>query len=242
MEELSAGFQNHDIRRGLQIAERIITSPIIRIDDLVRTYLTGNRYHISLFRIKQALLSGDYNYFNQIDSSFVLNIFSVSPDGITSPLTKMSILRFLMDKHFDSNEPDKSYILVEDVLNYLEPARLSRVVVRSHLKELLDYRLIEPYDPTDSEIYEDQRVRITHCGRVHWEFVFDRNEVIYMSQMALMTPLRDHALVSCIREFRKGRKFQRLDWLKIVKWFVEYCLQQDKLFLIFLTLRCMKDK
>jgi hypothetical protein len=135
-------LSNHDIRRSLQIAERIITSPAIRIEDLVKAYLVGHKQSIHREWITEALLVGDYSAFKQSESHFILNLFSVSPDGVTSPLTKMSILRFLLDKDFETTEVDKSYVAVGDLLNYLEPARLSRVVVKNHLTELLSYRLV----------------------------------------------------------------------------------------------------
>ncbi len=222
-------LSNHDIRRSLEIAERIITSPIIKIEELVKAYVAGKRYQTSRRSAKQALIVGDYSFFNQTDSNFILNIFSVSPDGVTSPLTKMSILRLLMDKDFESKEPNKAYVVVEDILNYLEPAKLSRLVVKNHLTELLEYRLIEPYDPTDIKVYEDQRLRVTHCGRIHWELALNNREAMYMTQMALRTPVRDFDLISKIRN-KRTRKLVWNDWIEIASWFADYCIHQDSLF------------
>ncbi len=221
---------NHDIRRSLNIAQRIITSPILSIEDLVKAYLVGDSLSLSSRRIKQALLCGDYTYFCQDDSHYVLNLFEVNPEGVTSPLTRLSILRILLDKDAGTTAPDKSYITVDDVINYFEPARLSRTILKEHLSVLLAYRLIEPYDPTENHVYEDQRIRITHSGRIHYEFCFERGEAGYMGQIAWTTPMRDFAAVDRIRDLRRRGKLDWNNWRQIFSWFIEYCLVEDEKF------------
>ncbi|NEU77925.1 hypothetical protein [Nostoc sp. UIC 10630] len=223
---------NFDIRRGLQIAQRIITSPIIDISELVKAYAIGQKFRPQRLNIKKALLLGDYNHFYQQDSSFILNLFEVGSNAVTSPLLRLSVLRLLMDVYSETLEPEKIYRSVEDILNYFEPTTVSRTLVKENLKALLDYRLIEPYDPTDTNIYESQRVKITHCGRIHYEFVTDDKEGIYMSEMALMTPVVSQEYISKNRAlFMKNEKLTGQDWRNIIRWFVEYCLEQDRLYI-----------
>jgi len=223
---------NFDIRRGLQIAQRIITSPIIDISELVKAYAVGQRFRPQRLSIKKALLLGDYNHFYQQDSNFILNLFEVNSNAVTSPLLRLSVLRLLTDVYSETLEPEKIYRSVEDILNYFEPTTVSRTVVKENLKTLLDYRLIEPYDPTDVDIYESQRVKITHCGRIHYEFITDDREGVYMSEMALMTPVVSQEYISKNRELlMKSEKLSGQDWRKIIRWFVKYCLEQDKLYI-----------
>jgi energy-coupling factor transporter ATP-binding protein EcfA2 len=174
-------LSNFDIRRSLQIAQRVITSPIVGIPELVKAYAVGERFRPQRINIKKALLFGEYNHFYQQDSSFILNLFEVDSNAVTSPLLRLSILRLLIDVYSDTADSEKIYLSIEDILNYFEPATVSRTVVKAHIKALLDYRLVEPYDPTDIHIYESQRVKITHCGRIHYEFVTDDKEGVYMS-------------------------------------------------------------
>lgn len=219
---------NFDIRRGLQIAQRIITSPILDISELVKAYAIGQTFRPQRLSIKKALLLGDYNHFYQQDSSFIVNLFEVNSNAVTSPLLRLSILRLLIDVYSETLESEKIYRSVEDILNYFEPTTVSRTIVKENLKTLLDYRLIEPYDPTDTSIYESQRVKITHCGRIHYEFVTDDREGVYMSEMALMTPVVSQECISKIRDLlMKNEKLSGQDWRRIIKWFVEYCLDQD---------------
>ena len=174
---------------------------------------------------------GEYNYFYQQDSNFILNLFEVSPSSITSPILRLSILRLLIDIYSENSKSEKIYLSVENILNYFEPATVSRIVVEEHLKALLNYRLIEPYDPTDTLIYESQRVKVTHSGRIHYEFAVEDKEGIYMSEMALITSVSSHNYVAQVGNLMNHRKLNRQDWITIIKWFVEYCLKQDSLYI-----------
>jgi hypothetical protein len=224
-------LSNFDIRRSLQIAQRVITSPIVGIPELVKAYAVGERFRPQRINIKKALLFGEYNHFYQQDSSFILNLFEVDSNAVTSPLLRLSILRLLIDVYSYTADSEKIYLSIEDILNYFEPATVSRTVVKAHIKALLDYRLVEPYDPTDIHIYESQRVKITHCGRIHYEFVTDDKEGVYMSEMALMTPVSSQDYISKARELMKRGKLSAQDWRTIIEWFIEYCLAQDQLYL-----------
>jgi energy-coupling factor transporter ATP-binding protein EcfA2 len=223
---------NFDIRRGLQIAQRIITSPSLDISELVKAYAIGHRFRPKRISIKKALLQGDYNHFFQQDSSFILNLFEVSPDSVTTPLIRLSILRFLMDASGDREESDKMYRSVEDILNYFEPMSIGHLVVRQHLKALLDYRLVEPYDPTEIHIHEQLRIKITPCGRIHSEFATENSEGAYMSEMALMTPVVSREYALAIRDILSSHeKLSGFNWRTIIRHFVTYCIQQDDIHL-----------
>jgi energy-coupling factor transporter ATP-binding protein EcfA2 len=229
---------NFDIRRGLQIAQRIITSPVIDVSELVKAYAVGAGFHPQYPNITKALLRGEYNYFDQQESSFILNLFEVYPNTVTSPLLKLSILRLLIDVYSDTSESERIYRSVEDILNYFEPATINRNIVKEHLKALLDYRLIEPYDPTDINIYETQRFKITHCGRIHYEFVTDDKNSVYISEMALITPVVSQKYILEVRKLLKENETlsdQDLQIIishqKIVRLFIKYCLEQDSIYI-----------
>lgn len=221
-------ISNHDIRRSLRISQRIVTSPLISIDQLVTTYFAGDALSVPRYQIKKALIYGDYNYFCQEHSEFILNLFLIKSDQITSPLLKLSILRLLSDRENEYKDTEDAYISIDDIQNYFESTGISRSIIRAHLKDLLDYRLVEPYDPTDQNVYEEQRVKITYSGKIHLEFCL--TEDVYVSHMALVTPNRSYELVSKIREIMQS-KLSRSDWLKIISQFLKYCIEQDRLFI-----------
>lgn len=222
-------LSNHDIRRGLQIAHRIITSPILSIDDLVKLYLTGERTSIEERKIRQALVLGNYNGFVQADSNFVLNLFQVANTSITTPLAKLSILRLLMDREGQATSTEEAYMAVEDIVNYCEPIGIARSAAIKNCREFLDYLLVEPYDPTDLEVYMRQRVKVTHAGRIHYEFALE--DETYFLQMALATQIKNPDIVAKGREIYYGeQKKTRQDWIDIIQLFREYCENEDQIF------------
>ena len=222
-------LSNHDIRRSLNISQRIVTSPIISIDDLVKAYLSNNEISIPRENIIKALIFGNYSSFFQEYSELILNLFQINPDQITTPLLKPSILRLLIDIDNQSPSNDKSYISIEEVQEYFESAGISSTITSNHIKEILKYRLAAPYDPTDDSINNSLRIKITHCGKIHHEFILSKR--LYVVQMALSTPVRDYDLTLKIREvIQQNTKLTKDDWNKIASEFMNYCINQDKVF------------
>ncbi|PTQ76441.1 hypothetical protein C8R26_11734 [Nitrosomonas oligotropha] len=225
-------LSNHDIRRGLIIAERVITSPQISMENLIATVVNGKKLVIPELRIQQALLYGAYNQFKQDHSEYILNLFTVSPRNITTPLIKPSIVRLLIDIKNTATEGEDEYISIADISNYFESCGIAANTPYSHLKELLNYRLIEPYDPNDDEVYPEQRIRITHSGQLHFEFL--NNGYIYLTSMALTTPIRSYGAIDQMRDLLSKRQ-DRASWDQIKKLFVEYLIEEDKKFFIIPT-------
>ena len=222
-------LSNHDIRRGLHIAQRIITSPILSIEELVKLYIIGNRRGIEERKVRQALILGNYNGFVAADSNFVVNVFQVNGAAVTTPMAKLSVLRVMLDKEAMANSPEESYMTIEEIVNYCEPMGISRLATIRHCGELLEYRLIEPYDPTDSNIYMEQRAKITHAGRIHLEFAL--HDDTYLVQMALASMIRSQDVVSRGREILHGRgKMTRSDWRDLMRLFASYCVDEDSIF------------
>lgn len=222
-------LSNHDIRRSLNIAKRIVTSPIVSMEDLVKTYISERKLAVPMIRIQQALIFGDHSQFNQEASDYILNVFNVHADQVTSPLAKLAILRVLMDKEEQAGDAEHTYMSMQDIQNYFEPCGLSHNAVRRHAAELLKYRLIEPYDPTDQGVQEEQRVRLTHCGHIHYEFALGND--VYVSSMALTTGMRRQDVVMKLQEIR-NKKMGRADWIALNREFIEYVLDEDKRFFV----------
>ena len=221
-------LSNHDIRRSLNIAQRVITSPIVSMEQLIKTYLADGRLTIPRMKIRQAIIFGDHSQFRQEANDYVLNLFVVYPDQITTPLVRLSVLRLLLDIEAQAADAETKYLSVEKVADYLEPCGISRHAVFSHLKELLNYRLVDPYDPTDVGVYEEQRVRISHCGHIHFEMAL--KDDVYFTSMALTTGVRNPRFVDEVRDIKK-RKMNRNSWQMIARRFTEYLLGEDEAFI-----------
>ncbi|MCG7932626.1 MAG: hypothetical protein N0E44_21640 [Candidatus Thiodiazotropha lotti] len=218
-------LSNHDIRRGLLIAERIITSPIISMESIIKTWINGEHLVIPEMRIRQALLYGNYTMFRQDHSEYILNLFSISPRNVTSPLIKPSIIRLLLDVKNSAGSGEEEYLSVARICDYFDSCGLGLSTLSEHISDLLNYRLIEPYDPTDSEIYSEQRLRVTHSGQLHYEFM--NHGFIYLQNMSLVTPIRNIMLVDELRQLMDNKKMSRLDWDRLKKKFVSYLLEED---------------
>ena len=223
-------LSNHDIRRSLNIFQRIILSPIIEISDLVKMYISSGQPRVERRRIFQALFHGDYSQFNQGSSNYVLNMFSVDPEWLSSPLCKLSVVRLLLDKEHESTERDSGYLTVEEIQNYFEPVGIPRDKIMPVVDSLLQYRLIEPYDPSETTVTENLRVRVTHSGQIHYEFAM--KNFVYMQSMALCTAIRSSSAIQDMKSLLQNRgKLARQDWKMIRSHFIEAMLSEDATFL-----------
>jgi energy-coupling factor transporter ATP-binding protein EcfA2 len=222
-------LSNHDIRRGLRISQEIGTSPHLSIETLVTMYVTKSRNVVPDWRIRKALILGDYNSFRQESSNFIVNCFALPAGLNSSPLGVLSVLRTLMDVDSNAASPAGAYMDVDSIINYLEPIGLAREVVVGIIAILLNFRLVEPFDPTDDRLHPDQRVRVTHSGRIHYEFCLE--DRTYLEQMAVSTPVTSASFVTNERQRLFGGTETNFEsWALLTSNFANYCLDEDRLF------------
>lgn len=174
----------------------------------------------------QALLLGNCNNFQQEESSFILNLFAISTDFPSSPLLKLSILKILIDKAGTADEAS-GYMPLSQVLLYCGSMGVSEEATLDALRALMDYRLVEPFDASSDELVGEQRLAITHSGRVHYEMA--TNDEIYLGQMAFATPVRSENIVARLRTIR-SRRMGNAEWTEVRRVFVLYCFIEDRSF------------
>jgi cold shock CspA family protein len=222
-------LSNHDIRRGLVLSQSVITSPFLSVEDLVAAYLargSGRNLSVGYAQFMQALLLGNYNNFQQDESSFILNVFSISADFPSSPLLKLSLIKILIDKAGAADDSG-GYTPFSQILLYFGSMGVSEEAVVDALKSLMDYRLVQPFDASSTELVGDQRLAITHSGRVHYEMAV--SDPIYVSQMSFATPIRNDTIVVRLRAIKAGRMGGR-EWHKVRRTFLLYCFAEDRAF------------
>ncbi|MBD2296417.1 hypothetical protein H6G06_23775 [Anabaena sphaerica FACHB-251] len=219
---------NHEIRRSLKVFQGVVTSPCLGIDELVKSYILGNMENINPQKITKSLILGEYKGFAQEHSQFILNLFTLKNNLVSSPLTKIRILRLLRDKEASSNDVHESYLTLQEIENYFEPMCVNEDIIVNYIKELISYRLLQTYDPSDDKVYSGQRLSITSCGKIHIEMIM--NDEIYISQMALVTEIRDISVVEKIRKLGQQGLNAREYWNGVISTFIEYCLEEDKIF------------
>lgn len=215
---------NHDLRRGLELSQKIITAPILKVEELVSAYFARTDIHIHERRIVQALLYGDYNKFKQEANEYILDLFATETGCLNSPLLRMSILRLLIDKENAASEELGGYIPFEEVDHYFENMGVAPRAAHAAVGEMVKYRLIEPYEPNVEDITPTTRLAITSSGRLHFEMCF--NDAVYLDQMALTTPMRSDAVVRSLRAV-SGKKMGVSEWTELRRGFVQYCVSED---------------
>lgn len=157
----------------------------------------------------------------------IMNVFSIKPDHVVSPLAKLSILRVLTDRDNAETDTEHKYMTVEDLQKYFLPMGLGHISVLALVSELLEYRLIDPYDPSSSHVDEEQRVRISSSGRTHMDLAL--HNPIYVSSMACTTGLRDYAVAKEIENWMNVRPLP--NFALLMSAFVGYCLHEDETFM-----------
>lgn len=110
-----SALTNFDLRRGLELSQKIITAPILKVEELVIAYFATHNVQIPDKRIAQALLFGEYTQFKQQANEYVLDLFSLESGSLNSPLLRLSILRLLMDKENASSDDLGAYIPLQEI-------------------------------------------------------------------------------------------------------------------------------
>ena len=222
-----AWLSNLELRRSLQLAQRVMTAAIISIDELVVAFIQRGAVSIRYRKFMLGLLFGDRSAYSAVDNDFVLNVFAIGPRIVFSPLGRLSVLRVLIDKAGNAQKASDAYLSVSQLQDYFEPMGMTELALSEILKHLLEYRLVEPYDPSDDRVYAEQRVAISYSGRMHVEMAL--TDPIYVSQMAFSTPIRDRSLVDILRDI-KARRMATSEWESVRAHFVKYIFEQDALF------------
>lgn len=222
------GLANFDVRRSLQLSQQIMTSPHIKIDELIKLYLTDGAVQIHQRQINYALLCGDSNHFDADSSDFVVGLFQVSGDKITSPLIRLSLLRLMLDIE-NRSEYDNSHISLEKIFEYFDSMGFARSAIKSHAQVLSDARLVEPYSPIESILNESSRLRITPSGKIHLEW--GTSNMNYIIENAISTPLRIGVKKDLIQMLWSAKgKMTGEAWRELAAAFVSYCLDEDSAF------------
>jgi predicted type IV restriction endonuclease/energy-coupling factor transporter ATP-binding protein EcfA2 len=220
---------NHDIRRGLILSKKIVTSPWMTVDDLVKAYLSKDKLSIGRDSIRKSIIFGDYNHYSSENNDFVMNVFSLEDNKVTTPLIKLSILKMLIGVDNNAGDDISSYISIDNIVNYFEPMGIAEYYIYAYVEQLLKYRLITPYDPSSDSIDGGLMVKVTHSGKIHMEFSL--SEMIYITSMALVTALRRNNISDEIREIdRTYYGVPKDKWLDLTNKFISYCLDEDKVY------------
>ena len=216
---------NFDLRRGLELSQKIITSPILKVDELISAFFTRRDVQIEEKRIVQALLYGEYTKFRQDANEYVLNLFSVESGCLNSPLLRISVLRLLIDKENASSDELGAYITFQEIDHYFESMGVATRVILACIDEMVKFRLIDPYEPTLEKVTPTTRLAISPSGRMHMEMCF--SDRTYLEQMALATGIRADSVTRSLRRIIEQRMSGR-EWATVRKIFAKFIVSEDR--------------
>jgi cold shock CspA family protein len=220
---------NNNLRKSLELTQKIITSPFFTIEDLVTAFIAHGAnapLKMNYHKFMKALMLGNYNIFQQEQNLYIFNIFSVSPYFPTTPLLALSVLKLLIEKAGEGQIVD-GYIMIDQAKNYFLAMSVTESAIENLISTLLSRRLIEPYDASDDSLSTSQRIGITHAGRMHYEMAI--TDQFFITDIAYATPMRGNATVDKLRAL-KNQKMGSTEWEEVQKVFLIYCLEQDNFF------------
>ena len=86
---------NYNIRKTLSLSRRIVTSSVLRVDDLIKAYITGRPITTTPEVFTNALVRGDYQFFRPGDEPLLFPMFQVDSTVRQSPLVHVRLLLLL---------------------------------------------------------------------------------------------------------------------------------------------------
>lgn len=204
---------NFDIGQMLRLSERVISSPTLKVDDLVQSYFTPKG--IAPFderRVLGSMILGDYDRYSTLGNEFVINIFSTDGNYPYSPLLACSILQTLLSLRISNqSDVDASHMAVASLLNYFEPCGVARDETRRAIKQLFESKLVAPLDPSGDKLTDSTKVAITPRGHAHLDFAMQ--DEVYLTEMARVTGFRFTQTRNTVESFLQAQNVTQADSL-----------------------------
>jgi energy-coupling factor transporter ATP-binding protein EcfA2 len=213
---------NYNVRQTLKLARMFVSSPHLRVVDLLQAYVAGDAFEVHQSRAAKALIRGNYDIYPSRQHEFVQNVFSLNEDLETTPLLGVRILQLLSD--VPVREREGALIEVDEIIVYCAGMNIENRAVNLWLDSLLKSGLILSYDPTVQDIGDAGQVEISPTGRQHLYWATGNFE--YLSAMADVTPLLSETTFAQMQEDIRAK----VAWQRKTATFIEYLLTEDGMY------------
>ncbi|WP_231499647.1 cold shock domain-containing protein [Methylomonas sp. 11b] len=220
---------NYNIRRTLLLSQRVITSPVIKIEDIIKSYVSGDIVTTNFTRFMDALIKGDYEAYKQGDNHEIYPIFQVDSDVRQSPLINLRILSLLESIHNSGRTVEEKHLGIQSIVDYFDAIGCPEVAVDKALISLLEAGLIEPYDVSNRDLSNNQKISISYKGMAHLRLASHNSVFFY--QMALTTAISDQDIALKLRSCYKSNASFSDKLITIKSTFLAYLIQEDKQFI-----------
>lgn len=217
---------NYDVRRCLSLSREIVSSPYLRVDDLIKAFIAGDSHRVSEIDIQRAIIRGGYSFFPTGVNQFVQNVFALNIELQSTPLLALRLLRLLRDaKHHDAGGLE-DFLVIEQVLDYVQAMGIERRPTLLCLDVMLKTGLCFCYDPTIRDIEKTKKIQLSPSGlqHLHW----GSWEETYIYSMMQVTPIADEFVYEKIKKFENEPKQSR--WRLQTLAFIEYLLDEDAIY------------
>ncbi len=222
---LLGSLANFNIRKTLSLSNRVITSSAIGIEDLLKSYISGDQTPLTTTRVVQTLILGDYNFYKKGDSPELFPVFEVSPKIAQSPLLPIRILSLLKATHDARSSDDTRYLSVASIFQYFDGMGYAEIAVETSLSELLQAGLVEKHDPSATGMSIEQRIAIRHSGIAHLELALFNQT--YFELMALTTLITNSGIAEEIRLQYLSNDPLPLKMKRVRQTFASFLLDED---------------
>lgn len=212
---------NHDLRRTLGLAKSLISSPHLKVEDLVKAHLAGENQVIPSWRVARALIRGHYDIYPAKQHSLVQNIYALNSDLPTTPLLALRILQLLAD--VPPREHEGAAIQVSEVSAYFAGMNIDSRPVLLWLDEMLQTGLVLNYDPTVRTVDEAGSVEISPAGARH--LAWGTGNMQYTAAMAEVTPVLTEEVFKALRYDIRPH-----DWRARAARFIDYLAVEDAMY------------
>jgi len=218
-------LSNYNIRRTLELARRVMTSSVFAVDDLVASFISGRPISRNYDQTIAALMKGDYENYLPKDEHFIVPLFQVGATFRQSPLLAARVLAFFEATSERGRSVEERHASVDTVIQFFDSIGASESALLYCLDELMQARLIEPFDMTDTQVDSSQNLAITHAGRAHLQLATANR--VCLEQMAITTAITSAPAATEIRKFHKNKDSQAVKYANIRKSFAEFLINED---------------
>src|SRR5262249_61143293 len=125
-----ASSQNAALLRCLQLTREVISSPHIKVPELLGAFLTHTAVYVNEDDVTLAIVRGRYDVSPAGQSSFVQNVFALTTEVASSPLLGVRILSFLNDTSYLRPDGESRYVELDRVVDYFAAMNLDPRSVR----------------------------------------------------------------------------------------------------------------
>lgn len=216
---------NYNIRRTLALSQRIITSSVLDIEDLISSYLRGKLADTNFSMFVDALMKGDYDAYKQGDNHEIYPIFQVDNEVRQSPLLKLRMLVLLDSIHNHSRTIEEQHLDLQSVVDYFDSIGCPERAVDKATVSLLEAGLIEPYDTSNMELSNKLKLAISYRGIAHLRLASYNSTYVY--QMAVTTAITNKDTALEISSIYKSGDLDRAKINSVKKVFINYLIHED---------------